>query len=100
MVHTIKDEHGNDFITQQPTPVENVVYSLTYIVLAFIGPYPEILDRRKELLLNLRCPTLTHFRWYKDTFLSKVMSRTDANADFWKKKKKYCGFTNSFCPKG
>lgn len=44
------------------------------------------MDRSKELLINLRCPTLTHFRWYKDVFLSKITIRVDGNSEFWKEK--------------
>ncbi|HEX7868547.1 MAG TPA: hypothetical protein VF455_00395, partial [Chryseobacterium sp.] len=31
-------------------------------------------------------PSLTHFRWYKDVFLIKVMQRSDANSEHWKAK--------------
>ncbi|KAM7510610.1 hypothetical protein LguiB_009485 [Lonicera macranthoides] len=83
----IKNEQGQDITQVQPKTEENAVYSLlTAIVQHFIGPHPNILDRSKDLLINLKCPTLTHFRWYKDVFLSKVMTREDANADFWKEK--------------
>ena len=83
----MKNEQGLDIMQPQAQAVENVVYSLiTTIVLAFIGPHSTTLDRSKDLLINLKCPTLTHFRWYKDVFLSKVMTRDDANADFWKEK--------------
>ena len=63
IVVSLKDEQGRDIIQQQPTLVESVLYTLiSSIVLAFIGPHPETLDRSKNLLLNLRCHTLTHFR--------------------------------------
>jgi len=38
------------------------------------------------LLQNLRCLTLTHFGWYKDTFLNRVMQLDDANNPHWKSK--------------
>ena len=36
--------------------------------------------------MNLKCPTLCHFRWYKDVFLTRVMSRQDCQQSFWKEK--------------
>lgn len=42
------------------------------------------MDRTKELLINLCCPTLTHFRWYKDVFLSKIVMKSEGNSVFWK----------------
>lgn len=36
---------------------------------------------------DLRCPTLSHFKWYKDAFFfAKVLSREHCNGDFWKEK--------------
>ncbi|MCH94958.1 hypothetical protein A2U01_0015930, partial [Trifolium medium] len=37
-------------------------------------------------LQNLRCPSLTHFRWYKDTFLSRVFQVGNSNSTHWKSK--------------
>jgi hypothetical protein len=39
-----------------------------------------------DQLSNLRCPTLSDFRWYKDVFHSRVMLREDSNQPFWKEK--------------
>lgn len=58
----------------QPRPQQDVVYTLTQtIILHFIGPWEDQYERGRELLQNLNCPTLTHFRWYRDVFLAKVM---------------------------
>ena len=35
-----------------------------------------------ELLLNLKCLTLSHFRWYKDVFVSKIFQIGNYNNDF------------------
>ena len=51
------------------------------ILLHFVGPGAANTDRSKELLQNLRCSSLTHFRWYKDGFLMKVLQRSDANSE-------------------
>lgn len=36
--------------------------------------------------MNLRCPSLTHFRWYKDVFLSRIFLRPDSNHVLWKER--------------
>ncbi|XP_070013503.1 uncharacterized protein [Nicotiana sylvestris] len=38
------------------------------------------------MLQNLRCKTLTSFRWYKDVFLSRVMELPESNSTHWKSK--------------
>ncbi|XLU78278.1 hypothetical protein S245_001699, partial [Arachis hypogaea] len=43
-------------------------------------------DRIQAQLMNLRCPTMFDYRWYKDVFMSKVMIRDDAHAPFWKER--------------
>ncbi|XP_057989067.1 uncharacterized protein LOC131172131 [Hevea brasiliensis] len=40
----------------------------------------------EEQLINLRCPDLSHFKWYKDTFFSLIFVREDNQYDFWKEK--------------
>ncbi|KAH1247006.1 polyprotein [Glycine max] len=39
-----------------------------------------------ELLSNLKCRTLADFRWYRDTFLTRVYTREDSQQPFWKEK--------------
>ncbi|XP_016648313.1 PREDICTED: uncharacterized protein LOC107880728 [Prunus mume] len=66
---------------------EDTVNSLICtITLYFVGTTELQHDRSRELLMNLKYPTLSHFRWYKDVFYSKVFTRQDYNADFWKEK--------------
>jgi hypothetical protein len=43
-------------------------------------------ERICTLLQNLRCPSLTHFRWYKDTFLSRLFMIENPNSSHWKAK--------------
>ena len=43
-------------------------------------------EKNSEILQNLRCRTLSDFKWYHDVFLAKVMTREDARASFWKEK--------------
>ena len=66
---------------------EDSVYTLIQTILKhFVGNAFHTMNCSRELLINLRCPTLTHFRWYKDVFLSKIMHRSDGNLSFWKEK--------------
>ncbi|GAV81781.1 LOW QUALITY PROTEIN: zf-CCHC domain-containing protein, partial [Cephalotus follicularis] len=37
-------------------------------------------------LSNLRFRKLQDFRWYKDTFMTEVLNREDANQPYWKEK--------------
>ena len=43
-------------------------------------------ERALDVLINLRCPQLSDFRWYKDVFISKVLSRNDCQQSYWKEK--------------
>lgn len=36
--------------------------------------------------MNLKCPTLTHFRWYRDTFLSLLFQQDVSTLYFWKER--------------
>ncbi|PIA28366.1 hypothetical protein AQUCO_07100032v1 [Aquilegia coerulea] len=66
---------------------EDVVYTLIQTIIKhFIGNTMAAHERGKELLMNLKCPTLTHFRWYKDVFMAKITVRHDGNNNFWKEK--------------
>ena len=37
-------------------------------------------------LNNLRCPTMSDYRWYQNVFLSHVMLRSDSQGPYWKEK--------------
>lgn len=57
------------------TGEEDVVYTLCLSILQhFVGTTVPIGEKLNTLLQNLRCPSLTHFRSYKDTFLFRVFS--------------------------
>ena len=43
-----------------------------------------ITTRIHDRLSNLRCPTLSDYRWYEDVFTTRVMHRSDCNSPFWK----------------
>jgi len=41
-------------------------------------------NRSTELLSNLKCKILGDFKWYKDTFLTRIYTREDSQQPFWK----------------
>lgn len=61
----------------------DIVYTLITITLYhFVGDTNVIKERTQELIMNLKYPSLTHFRWYKDIFLSLLFQRDDSILDF------------------
>ncbi|KAL2513261.1 putative reverse transcriptase domain [Abeliophyllum distichum] len=50
------------------------------------GEPSPFMEKSSELLMNLTCPKLQDFRWYKDIFLQKVMLRDDCKSAFWKER--------------
>ena len=59
---------------------------LQAITLHFLGNPKEEQAVSKTILINLRCPSLTDYRWYKDVFLTNVLKREDNTQDFWKER--------------
>ena len=54
------------------------VNTLIYTILKhFVGTPSNISSRVSDLLNNLRCPTMTDYRWYQDVFISRVMLQKD-----------------------
>ena len=69
------------------TGEEDAVYTLCLSILQhFVGTNIPIAEKLNTLLQNLRCPSLTHFRWYKDTFLSRVFQLKNPDSVHWKSK--------------
>ncbi|XP_058218318.1 uncharacterized protein LOC131329239 [Rhododendron vialii] len=59
-------------INEKGEQIQDAVYTLVQsIILHFVGHWDNQRERSRELLENLKCPTLTYFRWYKDVFLAK-----------------------------
>ncbi|XP_021678567.2 uncharacterized protein LOC110663531 [Hevea brasiliensis] len=70
-----------------PTAVSDSVNTLLYTIgMHFIGSASLYMDRSQEQLMNLRCPDLSHFKWYKDNLFSLIFTREDNQYDFWKEK--------------
>ncbi|GAV74657.1 LOW QUALITY PROTEIN: MP domain-containing protein [Cephalotus follicularis] len=67
--------------------IEDFVSTLIYnIANYFVGDPTYLKDRTADQLSNLRCRKLQDFRWYKETFMTKVLTREDANQPYWKEK--------------
>ncbi|KAH1132046.1 hypothetical protein GYH30_057075 [Glycine max] len=67
--------------------IPDAVNTLIFIIAQhFIGDPSLWKDRSAELLSNLKCRTLADFRWYRDTFLTRVYTREDSQQPFWKEK--------------
>ena len=63
------------------------VNTLIYTILKhFFGAPSNISSRASDLLNNLRCPTITDYRWYQDVFISRVMLRKDCHKPYWKER--------------
>ncbi|RDX67418.1 hypothetical protein CR513_53709, partial [Mucuna pruriens] len=77
ILNSVKNE------TNQEDAVSTLIYT---IIQNFIGDPNVFKNRAANQLTNLYCPTMSDYRWYKDTFLSKVTLREDGFANFWKEK--------------
>ena len=63
------------------------VNTLIYTILKhFVSTPSNISSRVSDLLNNLRCPTMTDYRWYQDVFISRVMLRKDCHKPYWKER--------------
>ena len=73
--------------TEDGVTTPNVVYTLTCTIIEhFTGRWSDNSENIRTLLNGMFCKTLTSFRWYKDTFLSRVMELNDCNSVYWKTK--------------
>jgi hypothetical protein len=67
----------------EPDAVNTLIYT---IIKHFIGTPSNITARISDVLNNLRCPTMSDYRWYQDVFHSRVMLKTDSDKPYWKEK--------------
>ncbi|RDX95105.1 hypothetical protein CR513_22421, partial [Mucuna pruriens] len=77
ILNSVKNE------TNQEDAVSTLIYT---IIQNFIGDPDVFKNRAANQLTNLYYPTMSDYRWYKDTFPSKVTLREDGFANFWKEK--------------
>ncbi|KAL0004267.1 hypothetical protein SO802_011828 [Lithocarpus litseifolius] len=76
----IFDEKRNSGI---PDGVNTLVYT---ILKHFVGTLTNVSSQVSDYLNNLRCPTMSDYRWYQAVFLSIVMLRKDCKKLYWKEK--------------
>jgi len=81
--HEIEVEDAQGTITRKN---DSTSFLIVTIATHFVGNPAEELGSSKIFLTNLRCPTLSDFRWYKDMFLTHVLKRSDSTKSFWKEK--------------
>ena len=66
---------------------QDAVIRLVYAITKhFIGDPNTYGARTSEILQNLRCRTLSDFKWYHDVFIATLMIRVDARASYWKER--------------
>ena len=63
-----------DIGTSKPDGINTLILT---IIKHLIETPTNIHSRIHDQLINLTCPTLSDFRWYKDGFTSRVMLRDD-----------------------
>ena len=66
-----------------PNGVNTLIYT---IIKYFVGTPSNISSRISDLLNNLRCTTMSDYKWYQDVFLSRIMHRKDYFKPYWKEK--------------
>jgi len=80
------DLNGKVITNDDNKDIPDVVNTLIFTIAQhFIGDPSLWKDRSTELLSNLKCRTLVDFRWYRDTFLTRVYTREIVNNLFGKK---------------
>ena len=63
--------------------VNTLIYT---IIKHFFGTPSNISSCISDYLNNLRCLTISNYRWYQDVFISRVMLRKDCLKLYWKEK--------------
>lgn len=81
ILHAVKVEPG-----MQAHREDSVYTLIATICTHFIGDTSVWQERTQSLIMNLKCPTLTHYRWYADTFMTLVLQRHDSQSTFWKER--------------
>jgi hypothetical protein len=71
------------FFMKNLVDVNTLIYT---IIKHFVGTPSNITSQISDYLNNLRCPTMSDYRWYQDFFLSRVMVRSNSQKLYWKEK--------------
>lgn len=81
--HPGVDIFGKELPANRP----DAVYSLILTIIEhFSGRFTNVYENIRTMLNGLKSRKLGEFRWYKDTFLSRVMDLPESNSDHWKAK--------------
>ncbi|ESQ50717.1 hypothetical protein EUTSA_v10023038mg [Eutrema salsugineum] len=71
------DEDNVPILDNFGNPQQDAVATIVIVItLHFIGDPSVLKDKNAELLSNLKCKRLSDFQWYKNTFLIRVLLRT------------------------
>lgn len=78
MLSAIKKEADEIVIMTGNHSSQDVINTLIFTITEhFIGDPNQYKERISDVLINLRCPQLSDFRWNKYIFISIVLSRDD-----------------------
>ena len=81
----VKRETDRSVIMTDRQPSQDAINTLIFTITKhFVGDPNQYKERVSDVLINLRCPQLSNFRWYKDVFISKVLRRNDYQQSYWK----------------
>ncbi|KAK9988447.1 hypothetical protein SO802_028686 [Lithocarpus litseifolius] len=73
------------FYEKRNSGIPDGVNTLVYTILKhFVGTLTNVSSRVSDYLNNLRCLTMSDYRWYQAVFLSRVMLRKDCKRPYWK----------------
>jgi hypothetical protein len=82
-----RTQNGIPIVDENGLQIQDAVNALVFaITKLFVGDPADYRESVYDSLENLKCYTLSDFRWYKDVFLSKILIRPDNAKAFWKEK--------------
>ncbi|QHO49883.1 Polyprotein [Arachis hypogaea] len=77
------NDNGEPILNENGETIPDAVSTLIFTIANhFIGDPSLWKDRSVELLSNLKCKSLSDFKWYKDTFITRVFTREDSQQSF------------------
>jgi hypothetical protein len=82
-----RTQNGIPIVDESGLQIQDAVNNLVFAITKhFVEDPQDYRESTYDSLENLRCYTLSDFRWYKDVFLSKVLIRPYNAEAFWKEK--------------